>query len=132
MYSSDLEATLASELLQFSPIVKELLTSNTSGKEGISLEQFMLKIIRERKMEATFPNVDVLLRIYLSLMVTNCCGERSFSKLKYVKNCYRSTMTQNRLNNLALMCMENDILECLDFAKLIQMFAVKKARKVSF
>ena len=32
------------------------------------------------------PNMEVALRIYLSLMATNCSGERSFSKLKRIKD----------------------------------------------
>lgn len=37
-----------------------------------------------------FPNVEIALRIFLSMMVTNCSGERSFSKLKRIKK-YNAT-----------------------------------------
>jgi hypothetical protein len=43
-------------------------------------------------------------------MVTNCTGERSFSRLKWIKNDRRTTMTQARLDNLALMNIENELL----------------------
>ena len=36
------------------------------------------------RVQDTFPNVAIALRMYLVLMVTNCSAERSFSKLKQV------------------------------------------------
>ena len=49
----------------------------------------MYKLIKENGLESAYPNVNIVLRIYLSHMVTNCSGERSFSKLKHVKNQHR-------------------------------------------
>ena len=58
-------------------------------------------------------------------MVTNCSahGERSFSKLKYIKNRLRTTMTNERLTHLSLMSIEYDILRETDFDDLITDFA---------
>ena len=39
----------------------------------------------------SFPNMDILLRIYLCMFVTNVYVERSFSKLKLIKNYLRNT-----------------------------------------
>ena len=77
----------------------------------------------------TFPNVNVALRIYLCMMVSNCSGERSFSKLKRIKNGLRSTMVQERLSNLSLMSIEHEILNAVDFEELIEAFAANKARR---
>jgi hypothetical protein len=49
------------------------------------------------------------------LMVTNCSGERSFSRLKRIKSDLRSTMSQERLSGLSILCIENDKLRLLDF-----------------
>ena len=48
-------------------------------------------------------NIVIALWIYLCLMVTNCSGERSFSKLKRIKNDQCLTMYQYSLNHLTLM-----------------------------
>ena len=64
-------------------------------------------------------------------MVTNCSGERSFSKLKYIKNRLRTTMTNERVTHLPLMSIEYDILRETDFDDLITDFAQRKARNVS-
>ena len=65
-----------------------------------------------------------------SIMVTNCSGERSFSKLKFIKNRLRTTMTNERLSHLTLMSIEYDILRQIDFTKLIKDFAKAQCRKV--
>ena len=64
--------------------------------------------------------------MYLIIMVTNCSGERSFSKLKYIKNTLRTSVT-----HLSLMSIEYDIIRETDFDDLITDFAQRKGRKVS-
>jgi len=73
----------------------------------------------------TFPNVAIALRIYLTIPVTNCEGERSFSTLSRVKNHLRTTMTQQRLQALSLMCIESEVLQSVDFDDIINDFAKK-------
>ena len=53
--------------------------------------------------ELQFPNLHVLLQVALTLPITSCESERSFSQLKLIKTSHRSTMTNNRLSGLALM-----------------------------
>lgn len=62
-------------------------------------------------------------------MVTNCSGERSFSQLKRIKNELRTSMLQERLNNLSIMSIECDILQETEFEDLIEDFAQQKSRK---
>ena len=81
-------------------------------------------------MDDAFPNVETALRIYLVLMISNCTGERSISKLKIIENRLLTSMTQSRLVHLAVRSMECDILRELDFAAVIQNFAARKARKL--
>ena len=50
-----------------------------------------------------FPNLYTLLKIFLTLPVTSCESERSFSQLDLLKTARRSTMYSNKLNSLALM-----------------------------
>ena len=51
------------------------------------------------------PNIAIALRILLTLPITVASGERSFSKLKIIKNYLRSTMTQERLSGLATLAI---------------------------
>ena len=63
-------------------------------------------------------------------MVTNCTGERSFSKLKLIKNSHRTSLSGQRLNDLSLMSIESEILCQINFNDIIAKFAAKKCRSV--
>ena len=67
------------------------------------------------KLEEIFPNVCISLRIFCTLPVTIATGERSFSKLKHIKNVLRNTMGQDRLNDLAILSIEYDLARKVDF-----------------
>ena len=77
-------------------------------------------------MERVFPNANIPIRIFFTLMVTNCSAERSFSRLKYIKNPLRTTMQQGRLNVLSLLYIETDVLRKIGYEDLIKDFARKK------
>ena len=80
-------------------------------------------------LNALFPNILTALRIFLTLPASVASNERSFSVLKRIKNYLRSNMAQERLNGLATLNINSDKARQLDFTKLIEIFAKKKARK---
>ena len=80
-------------------------------------------------IHAAFLNVEALFRLFLSLMVTNCSGERSFSRLKSIQNELRSTMSQKSLSALSILCIENNKLKQINFDEFLHNFALTKARK---
>ena len=84
------------------------------------------------KLQCVFPNIEIALRIFLILMITNCSSERFFSHLKRIKNPQRTTMDQERLDALSLLYIENDILRKIDFKGIIENFANSKYRKKLF
>lgn len=77
------------------------------------------------------PNVSIALRILLTLPITVASGERSFSKLKLIKTYLRSTMSETRLDDLAMISIEHELGEKLNYSDLIKDFATVKARKIS-
>ena len=82
-----------------------------------------MKLWARKKIHTAFPNVEAILRLFLSLMVTNCSGERSFSRLNSIKNKLRSTMSQERLSALSILCIESDKLKQINFDELLHDFA---------
>ena len=96
---------------------------------GLSNLFALYQIIKHEKIRAVFPSVETILILFLCLMVTNCSGERSFSKLKRIKNVLRPTMSQERLSDLRILCVENDKLRLIDFDCTIDDFAARKARR---
>ncbi|XP_057514940.1 uncharacterized protein LOC130796584 [Actinidia eriantha] len=83
-------------------------------------------------MENCYPNSWIAYRILLTIPVTVASGERSFSKLKMIKNYLRSTMSHERLNGLEMLSIENDFAGKLDYVSLIDLFASKNARRAMF
>ena len=57
--------------------------------------------------------------------------ERSFSKLKLIKNYLRSNMGQERLVDLAILGIESDLAKSIDFDSIINLLAAEKARRVA-
>jgi len=62
--------------------------------------------------------------------VSVASGERSFSRLKLIKTYLRSTMSQERLSGLAILSIEKDVTEKIDYKNLIKSFAEKKVQKL--
>ena len=91
-----------------------------------------IQIMEFAKKMDMFPNVLVAYKILLTVPVTVASAERSFSKLKLLKSYLRSTMSQERLNGLAIMSIESQFLESLDYHKVIDVFASKTARRHRF
>lgn len=59
--------------------------------------------------ENIYPSIYTLLNILASLPVTTATSERSFSTLRRLKTYLRNTITENRLNGLALMNIHRDV-----------------------
>ena len=57
--------------------------------------------------------------------MTIAYAERSFSKLKLLKSYTRSTMKQERLNGLATISLENDILEKIKYEDVIEHYSIE-------
>jgi hypothetical protein len=62
----------------------------------------------------------------LTILVTVASAERNFSKLKLLETYLRSTVTQERLNDLAVIALESGILEKIDYEHIIEDFISKK------
>ncbi|XP_062232383.1 uncharacterized protein LOC133929596 [Phragmites australis] len=76
-----------------------------------------------------YPNISVAYRILFTVPVTVASAERSFSKLKLLKNHLRSTMSHERLNGLATLCIEKKLLDEIDIDTIINDFASRNIRR---
>ena len=70
-----------------------------------------------------FPNLHVLFKVFISMPVTSCTAERSFSKLRLLKTDMRSVMVEDRLNGLALMAIHKEIK--LDYEKILNLYCME-------
>lgn len=104
------ELVAKSELLKPKSILMELLQFVVNNKN------FVL-------------NVAVALRIILSMPVSVVLGEQSFSRLKIIDNCLRTSIDQERLSDFATISIEKEIMKNLELNNLLIDFAHVKARK---
>ncbi|KAK5868034.1 hypothetical protein PBY51_012481 [Eleginops maclovinus] len=66
------------------------------------LPSFALEVLQKHNL-SFFPNIKCMLKIFLTLPVTTCACERSFSAMRRLKTWLRSTMSNDRLTGLAMM-----------------------------
>ncbi|XP_033218201.1 uncharacterized protein LOC117173669 [Belonocnema kinseyi] len=125
IYDSDLESTLGDEFVHFHAYCVIQSMEKSSPLE-------LLQFLRDNDLNAIYPNVEIAYRMFICMTVTNCSAERSFSCLKRIKTYLSSTMTENRLNSLALLCIESEILRSLDFKDVIKNFSEIRARRKGF
>ncbi|XP_066312990.1 uncharacterized protein [Miscanthus floridulus] len=76
-----------------------------------------------------YPNISIAYRILFTMPVTVASAERTFSKLKLLKNYLRSVMSQERLNGLTTLCVEKKLLDEIDIEAIINDFAAANVRR---
>jgi hypothetical protein len=116
----------ADELFQELRHLKTLLPKDVTKLIDI------LNTIKSYWEEGGFQIVWVTYRILLTIPVTVASAERSFSNLKLIKTYLRTTMSQERLSGLAMISIENEYLDKLNYDDLIEEFASKNARRSNF
>ena len=83
-----------------------------------------------QEVRSFFDEVQTLLRILLVNPASSCSAERSFSSLRRLKTWLRSTMTQKRLNSVALCHIHQEILDTIDTGKIAQKFISRSQQRV--
>ena len=74
-----------------------------------------------------FPTLCIAYRLLLTIGFSIASCERSFSKLKLIKTCIRSSMLQERLTSLALISVEKEFLSADIKNEAVQIFFDRRA-----
>jgi hypothetical protein len=117
---------LESEFSLFKEIVKE---EESKLNKKLKLHEIFVIISLPSRREF-FPSLYRLYSKAVTIPVTTAGCERSFSTLKRIKSYLRSKMTEDRLNDLAIISIENDF--NIDIEDVIDTFAYKHSRKIEF
>ena len=90
-----------------------------------------VKILQEMNPETRglFKDIETLVRLLLVVPVSSAEAERSFSALRRLKTWLRSTMTQKRLNGVAVCHIHQDRLDKLDRKDIAQQFVQGNDRR---
>ncbi len=113
----------ANEIFDELQVLTEIIPYNTTPKDAL---QFILM------HKNVAPNTAIALRILITVPLSIASAERSFSKLRLIKNYLRSTMVEERLTSLGIISMENDLGREINYEEAINRFAQKKSRKIAF
>ena len=94
----------------------------------------LLQLLVESNLAETFSETVLLLKAIITVPMTSCEAERCFSTLKRVKTFLRNTMSEDRLNALAMLSIEKNLIrDSIDFNQnVIDMFAQLKNRRAKF
>ena len=90
----------------------------------------LLNQIFEKKLERLFPYTCIMLRILNTIPVSVAEGERSFSNLKIVKNSLCSTMGQDRVTDLLIISIEEDLAKKVSYDDVINIWVANTAQKI--
>ncbi|KAL8091664.1 hypothetical protein AgCh_034069 [Apium graveolens] len=112
-------AELFNELLVFRMVIPDEITKAID----------VLNYLSSSSRQINYPNVWIAYRIVVTIHVTVVEAERTFSRLKLIKSYLRSSMSQDRLNRLALLSIESELTSSLDYNKIIERFTSQKPRK---
>ncbi|XP_077119085.1 zinc finger MYM-type protein 1-like [Ranitomeya variabilis] len=126
-YNQDLSPAFPAQLLSFRCALKNDIQKLTSVKDLAHL-----LLVENSLLSSNLPDVCIVLLLFLTLPVTVASAERSFSKLKQIKNYLRSTMSEHRLSGLAILSIENARANQLDIDGIVDQFAEAKARRRQF
>jgi hypothetical protein len=88
-----------------------------------------MKIFEYVREVDCYPNISIAYRILFTVPVTVASTERTFSKLKLLRNYLRSTIFQERLNGLVTLCIEKKLLNEIDIDTIVTDFASKNVRR---
>ena len=80
---------------------------------------------KDQVLPTILPDFANLLRIYLTLPSTSCEAERSFSVLRRLKNNLCTTMSQDRLNSVAILAVYKERVDNVDRDALMDEFIIR-------
>lgn len=107
------------------------LLNNMTTSEVLTMKGTSTKIIHnwvhwlsEGDRSTIFNQFSIILKLFLTVPVTSCSCERSFSKLSIVKTKLRSTMNQERLDALLYMFIEQEVTNSINYDEVIEEFKI--------
>ena len=132
MYADDVDGDIArAEYMQFCHFHDMTPEFTGNPDDPAKTVQEMLHMINKWDICNAFPNLTILYRILGTIAVSSATSERSFSRLKLTKTYLRSTMTEDRLSSLAILSIERDFTEQIDFDAVIDTFSQISVRRMT-
>ena len=120
LYNDDINIDLLIHQLQLLPIIL------SSCKDSSIHDIFVTVRNMSKAKRVIISEVVTLLKLLIVVPATNAESERGFSTMRRIKNYLRSTMGDNRLDNLMVLCIHKESLDQIDMVKVLNEFVAKK------
>lgn len=86
----------------------------------------MIKWLADSGRDTIFQKIYKVLKEFVTVPVTSCSCERTFSKLSFIKTKLRSTMQQDRLDVLLTISIEQESAYNINIDDVIETFKILK------
>ncbi|CAH3167123.1 unnamed protein product [Pocillopora meandrina] len=96
-------------------------------QEAVTIARQVAATLKDIDKDA-YVNIYSMLKVLITIPISSASCERSISSLRNLKNYLRNTMTQDRLNGLALMHAHRDM--DFDLERIIDLFAELHPRRM--
>lgn len=90
----------------------------------------VVDFLRTNELGKYLPEYNKLIQLILTIPGSSCTNKRSFSVLRRLKDYLRSTMSQDRLNSIAILHTFSDEAE-LDYEKLMDEFISRNSKRAA-
>jgi hypothetical protein len=107
-----------------SNLTMQLKTLGANFKEKsaniLTIREFLQKLTPTERV--LLSEITTVMKLVLVMPATNAASERSFSAMRRIKTYLRSTMSQERLNNLMILHVHKDFTDALDLVEVANEF----------
>ena len=107
---------LSSELNLLASFVKEV----QPDLKDITSIQTVIDVMKQGKLTKVFSELHSVIKLYLTVPLSNATAERSFSALRRIKTYLRSTLTQEHLNHFLVLNAHRELLDRIDVNEVCQ------------
>lgn len=83
------------------------------------------QLLKSVVSQENYQNIYVLLNIFLTIPISSATCERSFSCMRRIKTYIRSTMTQTRFSDLAILNIERELSNKINNDDILREFSSK-------
>lgn len=130
-YPRDLDADQI--LLEYRLFCHAMSAVSASSDSSVEVDQSSIQSIYSYMtisgMKELYPNIALAYQLIMTLPVSSCSCERSFSALKFVKNSLRTTMTQSRLSDLMVLAVHAERMHSADIQTVVDAFWNRVSRR---
>lgn len=104
----------------------------TADRSAPHQKKSTLKLLREIHLQSIYRELCILVCTILTLPGTMAESECVFRKMKLVKKYMDSTMSQKRLNGLAVLAIERKLVQRPDLKDICRSFTAREVKRFKF